>query len=29
MEEVHFEYMKENNSNIVAKLKSIDDIDKH
>ena len=28
MEEVHFEYMKENNSNIVAKLKSIDDIDK-
>jgi len=28
MEEVYFEYMKENNSNIVAKLKSIDDIDK-
>ena len=26
MEEVHFEYMKQSNSNIVAKLKSINDI---
>jgi 16S rRNA processing protein RimM len=27
MQEVHFEYMKQNNANIVAKLKSISDID--
>ena len=27
MEEVHFEYMKQSNSNIIAKLKSLDDID--
>ena len=27
MEEVHFEFMRESNSNIVAKLKSINDID--
>jgi len=27
MEEVHFEYMKKSNSNIIAKLKSFSDID--
>ena len=27
MEEVHFEYMKQSNSNIIAKLKSFNDID--
>jgi len=27
MEEVHFEYMKQSNSNIIAKLKSLSDID--
>ena len=27
MEEVHFEYIKQSNSNIIAKLKSFNDID--
>ena len=27
MEEVHFEYMKESNANIIAKLKTFDDVD--